>query len=402
MHHGSPAKGKSQRPRHEVADIVRRHGGAFREAYRLTPGQDKALRSIAQCRTAALGGHLDICVDCGFTRPAYNSCRNRHCPKCQALSQAKWIEQRMARVLPTNYFHVVFTLPSELRGLARHNPEKIYGLLLRTAAETLLELGRDPQWLGGQLGVTTVLHTWTRELKFHPHAHCVVTGGALAPDHSRWIPARGRFLFPVKVMGALFRGKFLDGLKRLRHQLLFVGACSELEFVGRWVRLLDRLYRTSWVVYAKQPFAGAKQVYRYLGRYTHRIAISDHRLIAVTDDAVRFATKNGKSKTLRPQEFLRRFVQHVLPPGFVKIRHYGLMSPAHATTTLELARELLASEDVTKTEARPAKELTWHERYCMLTGDDLRQCPRCHQQSLARVPIAGPVPSDPPDILDSS
>jgi len=300
----------------------------------------------------------------------------------------------MARVLPVHYFHVVFTLPSELRGLARHNPERVYGLLLRTAAQTLLELGHDPERLGGLLGISTVLHTWTRELTFHPHVHCVVTGGGISPDRSRWIPARKRFLFPVKVMGALFRGKFLDALKRMYHQLYFAGACAGLKDVSTWVRLLDKLYQTSWVVYAKRPFAGAQQVYRYLGQYTHRIAISDYRLRSVTDNAICFATKNGKTKTLRPVEFLRRFIQHVVPPGFVKIRHYGLMSPAHATTTLECARNLLVPNRQDPKDKQSQKEndneSTWFEHYYQLTGHDLRRCPRCKNKTLVRLPLAGP------------
>ena len=374
------------------------------EAYNLTPGQLKAMRAIAACRTAALGGHMDSCTGCGFARPAYNSCRNRSCPKCQALSQAVWVEQRMARVLPVHYFHVVFTMPSELRELARHNPRQLFGILFRAAAETILELGLDPARLGGLMGVTAVLHTWTRQLTYHPHVHCVVTGGALSADRTRWIPAHRRFLFPVKVMGALFRGKFLDALKRGRGrgELAVSGACSELASVRSWVRLLDQLYRTSWVVYAKRPFAGAEHVYRYLGRYTHRIAISDHRLTAVTDEEIRFATKNGKVKSIAPVEFLRRFFQHVLPAGFVKIRHYGLMAASHATTTLEVARRLLDPEPASEDRDEPG--LSWRERYRQLTGRDLRVCRQCRRPSLVHSPLAlGPVfTSEDPGFLDSS
>jgi hypothetical protein len=259
----------------ELADILRRPLDAYRHHHALTVTAEAVARDITRCRTAALGGHVDACSKCDFQRPAYNSCRNRHCPKCQALPQQRWVEARMERVLPTHYFHVVFTLPSELHSLARLNRAVVFETLLRTAADTLLTLGRDPRWLGApaQLGITTVLHTWTRDLRFHPHAHCIVTGGGLSLAQTHWIAAPPDFIFPVAVLGALFRAKLLAALDRAREQgRLRVGPHhSDRDF--RTLR--RRLRRKSWVVYAKRPFGGPAQVHRYLGRYTHRVAISN-------------------------------------------------------------------------------------------------------------------------------
>jgi len=306
------------------------------------------MRDIERCRTAELGGHVDVCDHCGHASdPSYNSCRNRHCPKCQSLAQKLWIEERAARILPTHYFHVVFTLPAELRALARVNPKTIFTLLFETAARTLLDLGRDEQRLGAELGITAVLHTWTRDLRFHPHVHCVVTGGGLDPSGERWITVKPGFLFPVKVMSALFRGKFLAALDRAyRHGELRFGttSCAALADPRRFARLRDSLYRRDWVVYSKRPFGGAQHVYEYLGRYTHRVAISNQRLLAIGDDAIRFATKNGMTETLTPALFIRRFLQHVLPARFVKIRHYGLKASRNATSRLEVARRLLEAQ----------------------------------------------------------
>lgn len=277
----------------EVAGLLAQHLEAYERRYALSAEQRKAVRALLRCRTAALGGHLEQCASCGLQRPAYNSCRNRHCPKCQALAQARWVDGRMQRVLPTHYFHVVFTLPSELHRLARRNPTRIFGLLLRAAAETLLTLGRDPKWLGtpAQLGVTAVLHTWTRELRFHPHAHCIVTGGGLSLDQSRWVPAAEDFLFPVHVLGALFRGKVLAALEEALNKGKL--ALADDEQPRAFARRLERLRRRSWIVYAKRPFGGPEQVYRYLGRYTHRVAVSNARLLAADERSVTFGRSRG-------------------------------------------------------------------------------------------------------------
>jgi hypothetical protein len=305
------------RPALEVATIVRTHGAAVRRQQVLSREQRQALHALAVCRTPALGGAVDVCTACGLERPAYHSCRNRHCPKCQSLAQARWISQRMVRVLDVDYFHVVFTLPAALRPLALAQRRRVFALLLRAALQTLLVLGRDPQRLGAELGITAVLHTWTRELEFHPHVHCIVTAGGLSLDGRRWVRARQRHLFPVRVLAALFRGKLLAALRRASQR-------GELPVTDPLRRTLAALHTTPWVVYVKRPFGGAARLFQYLGRYTHRVGLSNQRLLAVTADAVTFRTKDGRTATLHPHEFLRRLLLHVLPAGFVKIRHAGL------------------------------------------------------------------------------
>lgn len=324
-----------------MATIFRRHGPAYLREHTLTPAQGKVLRAVIDCRTAALGGHLDVCLDCGHEHPFYNSCRNRHCPTCQSAAARKWLEGRLNRVLPTHYFHVVFTLPEPLRALALANPKLIYDLLFEAATDTLQELAATR--MDAQLGVTAVLHTWTREMLLHPHLHCVVTGGGLSRDGARWVACRDRFLFPVKVMGKLFRGKFMDGLVRLHAagELHFAGTSAHLADPVAFTRMRDQLYRTDWVVYAKRPFGGPQQVLRYLSRYTHRVAISDARIRAVSDDRVVLSTRGGRTASMRPDEFIRRFLLHVLPSGFRKIRHYGLLAPANVKTRLTVALRLL-------------------------------------------------------------
>lgn len=324
-----------------VADIFRRHGPAYLRDHTLTPGQAKVLRAVIACRTAALGGHLDVCLDCGHAHPFYNSCRDRHCPNCQSRAAKEWLQRRLERVLPTHYFHVVFTLPEPLRPVALANPKLIYDLLFAAATDTLKELATTH--LDTQLGITAVLHTWTRDMLLHPHLHCVVTGGGLSLDATRWVACRDKFLFPVKVMGALFRGKFMDGLVRAQKagKLHFAGTSAHLADPVAFAKMRNQLYRTDWVVFAKRPFGGPRQVIRYLSRYTHRVAISDARIRKVTDDRVVISTRKGRSCTMRPEEFIRRFLLHVLPPDFRKIRHYGLLAPANMNTRLVTARRLL-------------------------------------------------------------
>jgi hypothetical protein len=301
-----------KRPLLDISDIFRSHGESFRQKHRLTSEQRKAMRAIESCRTARLGGHLDLCSNCGYSEPAYNSCRNRHCPKCLNLAQSRWLDKQKARILPTHYFHVVFTLPRELRSVARQNPRVLFGILFQAASETLVAFGKDR--LGALVGFTGVLHTWTRELLFHPHLHCIVTGGGLDQSLDQWTPASSRYLFPVKALSKLFRGKFLDKLSRafddgrirFRTEL-------PIDDVEAFHLLKDKLYRKDWLVYSKRPFAGAEQLLDYFGRYTHRVAISSNRLIRIGRDEVCFATKDGKSVTLSPEEFLSRFLDHVLP-----------------------------------------------------------------------------------------
>jgi len=385
-----------ERPALEVADIVRAYGEAFVRAHVLLPEQHAVLRAIARCRTAQLGGHVDVCDSCGHIEVAYNSCRNRHCPKCQGLAQARWIEQRMQRVLPTHAFHVVFTLPSELQGLALQNREKIFNLLFASAAQALLQLGRDPKWLGADVGISSVLHTWTRDLRFHPHVHCIVTGGGLSRDGDRWIPTRPGFLLPVRVLGALFRGKFLARLARLYDdgELRLVGIAAALADPARFARLRDKLYRTRWVVYAKQPFGRPEQVFRYLGRYTHRVGISNRRLVSLDERGVTLRTRGDATATLTPHEFLRRLLLHVLPKGFVKIRHHGLMAAGNVSTRLATARRLLEATSGA-TSRTPPLPSSFCDLLLALTGVDIRRCPRCGG-AVTRCPLAL-VPPTPPD-----
>lgn len=380
----------------EVADIFRRHFAAFQQRWIPPPSVTRVAWDVMRCRTAALGGHLEVCAACGWERPAYHSCRNRHCPKCQALRQARWLAQRMTRMVPTHYFHVVFTVPSELHGFVRRNRARLYDLLVKSAAAALLTLGRDPKWLKhpAQLGLTCVLHTWTRALTFHPHVHCIVTGGGLALDGTHWVAAAPDFLFPVHVLGALFRGKVLAGLATLRAR----GQLRQDDPGNRAAtRRRARLSEQSWVVYAKRPFGGPAQVYRYLGRYTHRVAISNTRLVSADDDRVVFRTRGHATASCDPVEFIRRFLEHVLPTRFVKIRHCGLFAAVHVHTRLEHARRLLATTDTavsiprdhaaaSPSTASPTA-LPFAALLLALTGIDLGLCPHCHQRTMTRRPL---------------
>jgi hypothetical protein len=321
--------------------------------------------------------------------PAYNSCRNRHCPKCQSLSQAAWIEARRERILPTTYFHVVFTLPHELKALVRVNQWLLYDVLLEMSSRTLLEFGHSR--LRAQVGITTVLHTWSRDLRFHPHAHCIVTAGGLALDQSRWTPARSRYLFPVTAMSIVFRGKFLAAVQRAcdEDRLVFAGACTELKDRAAFRLWLDKLYRKQWVVYAKPPFGGPEQVFNYLGRYTHRVGLSNRRLRSVDGTGVCFATKNGKTVTVTPTEFIRRFLLHILPRAFVKIRHYGLHASSNATTKLEVARQKIVGAVEPQTPAlESSPEKTWRDRLLETTGIDIGLCGVCGKPCVVRLPLA--------------
>jgi len=325
----------------EVADVFRRFGPAWQASHALTSQQGRVLDHIIDCRTPVLGGHVDTCDHCGQTWRSYNSCRDRHCPTCQGLQQLRWIEKRQERLISTHHFHVVFTLPSELRPLALANPKQVYGLLFKAAKTTLLELARD-RW-DAMPGITSVLHTWTRQMLLHPHLHCIVTGGGLADDDG-WVASRPNFLFPVRVMGALFRGKFLDGLLRayLSGNLQFVGTSAHLEEAKAFDDLMRCLYEQSWVVFAKRPFGGAAQVLKYLGRYTHRVAISSSRMVAIDEHQIVFHTHGEHICRLTPGEFIRRFLLHVLPKGFRKIRHYGLFAPSNVSTRLPVAQNIAA------------------------------------------------------------
>ena len=351
-----------------MADIVRDHRATLEDARTLTREQGRVLSAIVLCRTAALGGHLDVCRSCGYEHPAYNSCRNRHCPKCQALTQQKWIDARTDKLLAVPHFHVVFTLPSELRRLCKALPRELFAALFRAAGETLLELGRSH--LRATLGVTMVLHTWTRELVFHPHVHAIVTAGGLELDQGNWNPSRKKILFPVRVMGILLRGKMMAALRKLHADGTLAGHGDFADPLA-FDQLMTRIARKDWIVYAKRPFASVDHVLEYLGRYTHRVAISNSRLSHISPDAVVFRTKSGKQLALPPAEFLRRFVQHVLPDGFKKIRHFGLYAGASADA-LASARDAIGAVSAATRDAH-----SWQVLLEELTGRDVDRCPRC-------------------------
>ena len=367
------------------------------------------MRAIETCRTPVLGGRVDVCEQCGEAQVVYHSCRNRHCPTCQSMSQARWIEGRMRRLLPTRYFHVVFTVPDDLlNGIILRNRELFFDMLFAAGSQTLLTLGADPKRLGAQLGVTAVLHTWTRDLRFHAHLHCIVTGGGLHPDGDRWLSTPQHYLFPVKVLSKLFRGKLLASLDAAYRagRLDLPGACEPLADPRTFARLRDKLYKTEWVSYAKEPFAGPEQVFRYLGRYTHRVGVSNQRLLDLTDQGVLFRTRGDATALLPPDQFIGRFLQHVLPPRFVKIRHYGLHAPANATTRLETARRLLEAErpapaaDAT-IPATPAADpaappADWREILRRLTGIDPTRCRFCGG-TLRSTPLSIPSRKPPDD-----
>ena len=353
----------AMRPPLEVADVIRRHGEAFVQKYGrvLSSTQKQALRDLAACRTASLGGHVLRCLDCGHEQIAYNSCRNRHCPKCQAMTRAAWLEREAEHLLPVEYHHVVFTVAAEVAHLAAWNAALVYALLFECASATLREVAANPKRLGAQVGVLMVLHTWGQNLHHHPHVHCVVTGGGLSCNPQgevdadpRWVSCRPGFFLPVRVLSRLYRGKFLAGLQRLfdQGQLRFGGDQAALAAPAAFAAWLSRLRVKEWVVYAKPPFGGPAQVLKYLARYTHRVAISNHRLLDLTDGRVTFRYKdyasNNEQKrlTLSAEEFLRRFVQHVLPRGFVKIRHYGLLANRHRAARLQTARRRLLAIQV--------------------------------------------------------
>ncbi|MFL5334410.1 MAG: IS91 family transposase, partial [Geminicoccaceae bacterium] len=335
------------RPALEVADIFHRHGPAWRaaQAGHVSLDQLKVMSAIETCRTAALGGHVEGCEACGHRRIAYNSCRNRHCPKCQGAQAREWLAAREADLLPVGYFHVVFTLPAEIADIAFHNKAAAYDLLFRAAAETMLTIAADPRHLGARIGITAVLHTWGSAITHHPHIHMIVPGGGISLDGERWISSRAAFLLPVRVLGKLFRGLFLRGLRQLHAagRLRFFGDQVALKDSRAFLRYLAPLRKKRWVVYAKPPFSGPEAVLAYLSRYTHRVAISNHRLIAFDEAGVTFRYKDyrrdaadrQRTMTLTPDEFIRRFLLHVLPRGFMRIRHYGLL--ANRTKRLKLS-----------------------------------------------------------------
>ena len=379
----------------EVADILRAYGPMYRKTHKLPIRHLRAMRAIEICRTAELGGHKYKCDECGFLSISYNSCRNRHCPKCQNLEKERWVEARKKDILPTHYFHEVFTVPEYLRPIALRNQRVIYGILFRAVSETLNELARDPKRIGAEIGVIAVLHTWSQTLIDHPHIHCIVTGGGLSLDGNRWISTGKKYFMPVKVLSAVFRGKFLDYLKQAYKsgKLNFNGNIETLKEENNFRKLLNKLYRQSWHVYCKPPFKAAENVVEYLGRYTHRVAISNERMVRLEDDHVTiryrdYASGNKmKEMTLDAREFIRRFLFHVLPDRFVKIRHYGILSNRNLKTKLLKCKELLGAP-VSETDER---RLCWQELLERIMGIDSALCPVCKKGRLFLFEVLAPI-----------
>ena len=404
------------RPALEVSKIFHQHGQAYRGNHRLSPEQHKAMGDIERCRTAHLGGHVDVCSNgCGYLAISYNSCRNRHCPKCQSLQQAKWLEARLERLLPTRYFHLVVTLPHELNPVTLLNRELVFNLLFEAASRALLQFARDYERLRAQIGFTAVLHTWDQELKSHHHLHLVVTGGGLSEDGERWNAAGNSFLLPVRALSKIIRAKFMEALEKAFREDRLPAKVHGLEGPVQFQRFTRKLRRKKWVVYAKGSFGGSQNAYHYLSRYTHRVAISNHRLVSLAEGQVIFRARDnsrpGQKRlvTTTAQEFIRRFLLHVLPPRFVKIRHYGLMAPCNAKTKLEKARALLslkeplANEDLNRQKLdTPSETKTWQEMLQALTGVDLTTCPNCGQGRLIRYRLIGSEATLAPTIWDSS
>jgi len=398
------------RPPWEVADVFRLYGADYRDRHgpAMSAQQHRVMRAIETCRTAALGGHLEVCDGCGEPRPVYNSCCNRHCPKCQSLAKERWLKKRLDELLPVEYFHVVFTLPNRLAPLALQNKATVYGLLFEATAETLTRIAADPQHLGAEIGFLAVLHTWGQRMDAHPHLHCIAPGGGFAPGGERWVSCRPGFFLPVRVLSRLFRGIFLDRLRRLhrRGKLALHGELAALSDAGAFEAFLAELRETEWVVYAKRPFGGPEKVLDYLGRYTHRVAISNHRIVSVDGGKVAFRWRDyrhgsrQRTLTLDADEFIRRFLLHVLPTGFHRIRQFGFLANRHRTEKLERARTLL--DVVAPLTTAGAKSAGWEDLLQELTGKDLHLCPHCKVGRMIHLGTLPPDPGHPPEGVDSS
>ena len=393
----------------EVADIFRQAGPAYRQRHAdaFSRGQRRVMSAIERCRTAALGGHVEQCDACGHQRIAFNSCRNRHCPKCQSLVRAQWLEDRRADLIPVEYFHVVFTLPAEVAAIAYQNKDVVYEILFHATAETLRTIASDPKHLGAEIGFIALLHTWGQNLLHHPHLHCVVPGGGLSADGERWVSCRPGFFLPVRVLSRLFRRLFLAQLQGAFEagQLRFFNSLEPLQAPGAFAKYLAPVRQAEWVVYAKPPFGGPQYVLEYLGRYTHRVAISNHRLIDFVDGKVRFRWKDYRHESrqkvmcLDAQEFMRRFLLHVLPGGLQRIRHYGYLANRHRAAKLSLCRQLLAVPPPAV--ALLDAPLDYRDRYEQLTGKSLRDCPQCGRGHMVCIEtfLPGAMPRAPPPAL---
>jgi Putative transposase/Transposase zinc-binding domain len=396
--HGGESPPGPDRPLWEVADIFRLYGATYRQTHAVSAAQQKVIDAILACRTAQLGGHAERCPQCGFERYAYSSCRNRHCPKCQTWATVQWVEAQRAELLPTPYFHTVFTVPHALNALILGNKRLLLTLLFRTASQTLLQFGQHN--LGGQLGATLVLHTWDQTLNAHFHLHCLVPAGALAEDGTHWVPTHPHFLFPVRALSTVFRAKFLAALRQAYHKeaLSFAQESAWCGSPTGFTHLLDQLSGQAWVVYAKRPCAGPTQVLEYLGRYIHRIAIANHRLLEVRDDRVRFTYHNRRqgnqvqTMTLEAHEFIRRFLLHIVPHGFQRLRHVGFLANRCKAHALRQCRHLLGQPTEPPPRAPPSAVEWMRQR----TGLDLTQCPQCGHGPLVRSPLP-PLPVRAPD-----
>ena len=390
----------------EVADVFRHYGDAFREQHggSLSTAQRRAMTAIEICRTAALGGHVEQCDSCGHQRVSYNSCRNGSCPKCQSMRRAQWLDDRRAEILDTQYFHVVFTLPERMAAIALQNKAVVYDLLFRTAAEALRTIAADPKHLGAEIGFFGILHTWGSNFLHHPHIHFVVPGGGLSPDGTRWISCRRGYFLPVEVLSCLFRRLFIEALQKANAagQLQFFSALAQLKENSTFQRYLAPLRQTDWVVFAKPPFAGPEQVLDYVGRYTHRVAISNNRILDIDDGKVRFRWKDyrrggqQKTMTVSAEEFIRRFLIHVPPCNFQRIRYYGFLGNRYRAEKLAQCRRLLAM-----TEPRPvvaSEEKDYRDRYEELTGVSLCQCPVCNLGRMMPFRTLPPITSAPPSV----
>lgn len=391
------------RPALEVTDLFRRFGERYRHEFAagFDRQQRRVMRAIESCRTAELGGHREQCDHCGHERICYNSCRNRHCPKCQSVAKSEWLQARQEELLPVDYFHVVFTLPQSLAPLALQNKRVMYNLLFHTVSQTLLTVAGDPRQLGAQIGFLAILHTWGQNLLHHPHLHCLVPSGGLSSDRVQWISCQSGFFLPVKVLSRLFRRLFLEALQRAyeKETLEFHGRLEGLSQPRRFQKLLATLRRSDWVVYAQPPFAGPQRVLDYLSRYTHRIAFSNHRLLSLRGDQVTFRWKDYRKgslpaqMTLSASEFIRRFLLHVLPDHFVRIRYYGLLANRRRQENLCLCRQLLELDHRGVSKALP-KPL-WNRFVESLTGIDPLRCPHCQQGQMIRTEVIRPSPSRP-------
>ena len=399
-------------PRWEVADVFRRYGETYRQQHgaSMSSQQRRVMTAIEVCRTAALGGHMERCDQCGHERNAYNSCRDRHCPKCQCLARAQWLEDRQSELLDCPYFHVVFTVPAQIAALAYQNKEVVYGILCQATAATLKTIAADPKHLGAEIGFFAVLHTWGQNLQHHPHLHCVVPGGGLSPDGQRWVSCRSDFFLPVKVLSRLFRRLFLDSLRQAfdSGKLHFFAALESLCQPDAFAQLLGRMKSCPWVVYAKRPFAGPQQVLDYVGRYTHRVAISNHRLVDIENGEVSFQWKDysqgGRlgTMTLQAEEFIRRFLLHVLPDRFQHIRYYGLLGNRYRKQNLEHCRRLLGMPARQEPTDPLPPDKDYRDRYEELTGRSLYQCPVCGQGRMLVVAVLPKYPCHSAPPIDSS